>query len=641
MINLAFLKRYFPEGEVIEPTKGTLICHIHKKVTHIHWLIQGSVRFFVALKEGDPEVEVCHFEGQLLPIGWNGLNPPGRHTKNVLVASEKAVFYRVGLDGHRAFLNTITDVELHVHVCKKQFSLLKQAVFSQKNNLPPTKHAEAPDYDHAYDSIIQQPAAVIEFLKKSPYFEFFDDAELVLLAEHTIRREYRTNDVIFPQDELSDGIYILIEGNIRIQRIEGSQIFSQWPISSQGFLFGWPSIIDEKEICTAEATRRSSAYFISKEHLQMLFKQDTGFALRFFTRLNWLVDNHINAAFIRHLSFYFNTNQLTIRYLIENYQTQIKASSKLHQIPHLLNHHTTKYLAFDILHQLQDDGTARERRIASICLDLLRTEKQEMEFLQQLQTVYEVVTEADQNKDAAAIRKACAQAVRQLCTLFDYDIEGWHHLPDQPGHIFIYNHLLNHPYYTLNNNFQITLESHFISTMILDVKYGDPGIRTVRIGKAKEFAHQDYYEKLGYINVFTKESDTTDLDERNAARDKFFDTAKNYLRKGYNIIISPEGTSYRTEDDIPGEFKSGAFRLALEADPEPMIVPIVMLYFDKRLHDAKRYCQILKPFKISEHPLFKEDEGIQAFVRKYRLDFKRQLAQAKAKLGVSSSSNPI
>lgn len=632
-IDLLFLQKDFPNGELVKLSKGTMICHVHKKVEHIHWLIKGAVNFVVALNEGDPEVEVCQISEPYLPIGWNGLNPPGRHTKNILVVSEEALFFKVKLADDQAFLSTITNTELHIHVCRKQFSLLKQAIVKQREVLPKKESIYLPSHENYYESSRQPRRAISDLFKRSPFLEPFEDADLAILTKYAIRRDYSINDIILSQDTFSDGLYILREGNIRIQRFDEEHALSQWPISDQGFVFGWPAIIGEQEFCTAQAAQPSTVYFISTEHLKAIFEKDKDFALRFYLRLNWLVDNHINAAFIRFLSFYFNVNQLTIRYLIENYQTQIKASSKLHQIPHLLNSRTTNYLAFDILHELKENGSARERRIASICLDLLRIEKQEMDFLHQLQHIYETVTEQN-NLKADETRKACALAVQKLCSYFKYKLEGWQNLPDTAGHIFIYNHLLNHPYYTLNNNFQITLESHFISGMLLDFKYGEPGIRTVRIGSTEEFAHQNYYEKLGYINVFTKESRYSTKEERTAARSGFFETAKMYLREGYNVIISPEGTSYRTEDDIPGEFKSGAFSLALQADNEPFIVPIVLLHFDKRIHEATKYCKILKPFKISEHPLFTGVERLQDFVSNYRLAFKQELEKAKAEIGL-------
>ncbi len=45
--------------------------------------------------------------------------------------------------------------------------------------------------------------------------------------------------------------------------------------------------------------------------------------------------------------------------------------------------------------------------------------------------------------------------------------------------------------------------------MVLYKKYGEPGIRTVRIGQGQEYGHQNYYNNLGYINVYTKESEQT------------------------------------------------------------------------------------------------------------------------------------
>ena len=82
--------------------------------------------------------------------------------------------------------------------------------------------------------------------------------------------------------------------------------------------------------------------------------------------------------------------------------------------------------------------------------------------------------------------------MKELFRHVDFHIEGWENLPNESGHIFIYNHLINHESYTLPNDFQITLDSHFLSAMILDVKYDDPGIRIVRIPDDGEYGHQNY-----------------------------------------------------------------------------------------------------------------------------------------------------
>lgn len=631
-IGINYITELFPNGEVIEIHQGGTISGVHKKIEYIHWLISGTLKFSMSLGGDLPEVEVCQFSGEMFPVGWNGLSTPGRHTKNITVASPTATFYRVKIDGERTFLNTITDLHLQRHVCKIQFRLLKEAVNKQIEILPEHVFIEpknAPEFEEVSEYEIDN---VVLILKKSPFFEAFDDHDLSEISNFVNRRNYQVGELILKQDELSDGLYILSYGNVRIQRFGEAHAVSQWPIKHQGFVFGWSGFIDEEEFCTAQSTQNSSVYFIEGSKLQQYLKNNEKFALKWFTRLNWLVDNHINAAFVRYLSIEFNFDESTIRYLIEHYQTQIKASSDLHKIPHLLAHRTTKPLAYQILRQLVKNGSSRERRMASISLELLKNSIQENDFLQQLQNVYEAVTDQPLDTDAKKIRQICARETEKLTAHFEYKIVGKENLPDSKGNIFIYNHLVNHRYYTLNNNFQITLESHFISGVLLAPKYGDPGIRVVRIGRNKEFAHQNYYERMGYINVFTRESESTTKTDRDKSRNHFFDSAKAHLDGGNNLIISPEGTSYHTEDDIPGPFKSGAFRIALEMENEPYIVPIIILNFDKRIHEAVKYCEVLPPFKISEHPLYSGKENIEDFVTKYRVEFKQQLDNAKRTL---------
>jgi hypothetical protein len=52
------------------------------------------------------------------------------------------------------------------------------------------------------------------------------------------------------------------------------------------------------------------------------------------------------------------------------------------------------------------------------------------------------------------------------------------------------NHLANHPDNTLPNDFQLTLDTHFLSCMLLRKKYGEPPIRVVRKSKPDEHGHQ-------------------------------------------------------------------------------------------------------------------------------------------------------
>ncbi|MDA0201469.1 MAG: hypothetical protein O2806_06690, partial [Bacteroidetes bacterium] len=107
-------------------------------------------------------------------------------------------------------------------------------------------------------------------------------------------------------------------------------------------------------------------------------------------------------------------------------------------------------------------------------------EERDREFLSALEGVYEAVTSAPPKASPKRVRKICSARIQQAFALTDIQIKGSELLPYEKNTIFIYNHLRNHPYYTEDEGFQITLDSHFISSLILDRYYQDPGVRVAR-----------------------------------------------------------------------------------------------------------------------------------------------------------------
>ena len=99
--------------------------------------------------------------------------------------------------------------------------------------------------------------------------------------------------------------------------------------------------------------------------------------------------------------------------------------------------------------------------------------------------------------------------------------------------IFIYNHLDNHPYYTVDDDFQITLDSHFISSLILNKYYQDPGIRVSRYSLEGEKNHHAYYNRLGFIRVYAKDFTPTHLDP-----EELKNTNKQFYEKATNVLES-------------------------------------------------------------------------------------------------------
>ena len=110
----------------------------------------------------------------------------------------------------------------------------------------------------------------------------------------------------------------------------------------------------------------------------------------------------------------------------------------------------------------------------------------------------------ENNLDFKKIRVFCASKISKIFSNVDLIFKGSEYLPYETNSIFIYNHLNNHQFYTVANNFQITLDSHFISSNILYKYYNSPGNRVVRCSLPHEKSHQDYYSKFNYIRVFAQ-----------------------------------------------------------------------------------------------------------------------------------------
>lgn len=228
-------------------------------------------------------------------------------------------------------------------------------------------------------------------------------------------------------------------------------------------------------------------------------------------------------------------------------------------------------------------------------------EESDREFLSALEGVYEAVTSAPLKASPKRVRKICSSRIQQAFALTDVQIKGSEHLPYEKNTIFIYNHLRNHPYYTEDEGFQITLDSHFISSLILDRYYQDPGVRVARHSLSDETNHQAYYDRLDYIRVYAQKFVPDGLDKKEIKRINkgFYTKAIAHLEKGFPLVFSPEGNSY-TSQDSPGIFRYGIFKLALKMDPQPLIVPLVMANFDQLASQVVYRCEIKPPFRMSD-----------------------------------------
>jgi hypothetical protein len=195
----------------------------------------------------------------------------------------------------------------------------------------------------------------------------------------------------------------------------------------------------------------------------------------------------------------------------------------------------------------------------------------------------------------------------------------------------ILNHLISHPYHVLANGFEFALDTHFVSAMILEPRYGDGGVRVVRRGRGEEHGHHSYYDRLGHLYVYTSESDALLESQEDviARRECFNKMAGDYLRAGQNLIICPEGISNWGKDS-PSEFKKGTFHLAASQHPEPLIVPIALANFDKRLKNSAFAAVVHEPFYLRNKCDPDDTRSLNSFLHDFRRVYRDYVTEAQA-----------
>ena len=622
---------------------GDMLSRQFAPATHLFLVADGAVQFQNRIEEGNEDIDVGRSRAAWTPVGWSGFLAPRRYSTTVVCESD----CRTLRFSHEALGALFAEdaalgagfLELILHRCLGVLAERRARIV--RHSRTPVNFAQSLDAKGEEEAYNRAPPPVMELLRRSPFFEVFEEAQLRAFAQAVESRYFCRGEPIVEQGNRDAGLWVLATGRVALNyRPAGmKEAFALRTLSNPGSVVALAGVASVEATQTAvRATRDCTVYRIDPPRLVAVLDADPGLRLALVRRVLWLVASHLRAARAVFISRRFAQERLAIRNLLEQSCTQLSVNSAIHRLPHLLDSHLTLGDAFGLLDRMTDSADALERSLAQLCDDMLGEVKREHEFFEALRRVYHAVVTAPPEMPPPDVRKLCAQGFRDAFRRMRYVIEGEHRLPDAPGQIFIFNHLKNHVYNTLPNNFQLTLDSHFVSAMILDRRYGDSGIRVVRHSRGTEYGHQDYYNRLGHIAVYTHESDQIEETEeqRRARRDQFFETAGSYLRAGTNLILSPEGTSYWTEDS-PGPFKPGAFRLAASMQPEPWIVPIAVANFDRRIHSSVCTAIIKPPFKMSDVLQDVEDRGqLRRFLFSVREIFAsyveeaRRLARARA-----------
>ena len=606
-----------------------LIAEQHGIADKLFILIKGEAEF---TKDHNNQLyKLATLKGSGIPLGVSGLNPPSRYMADIYV---KANSEYIEID-----INKLKDLEnIDPSYASFFYSYLvlqsMKLIWSSRNLEDCYKEEKI-----TLSTGVKTGGEIVNTkrIKDTAFLAFLNEEDLKKLLDYSSIKLFSANEYITAEGQLSDGINILLKGKVdaTFTSIKDKKIEKNTrTIARSGVALSLSSGIHETNSpYTIKATRDTTIIKFSNEFIDNLISKDPDLALKFLKRELWQLGKYIQSS--SGLTTYPAKDEAELfNYLLSDNSSRIPVNSKLYNIPHLLKNHLTHSLAFDIIYEVVVTGNENEKSIASLMIDAMSGLERKNRFFNQLTKIYNRVATSQNEFNKETLQKLTNADFIKAFDQVPYVIKGMENLPDEPTNIFFYNHLASIDENTLANGHSFSIDSHFISAKILFPKYGDGGQRIARYSRNTEFWRYNYYENLDYIFVHTPESDRleeTDK-EKKKRKEKLFVETQNIFDQKRPLVIAPEGTS-ETDDNItinsPGPFKPGAFLIASELEPEPLLVPIALANFDYSISNAI-YCAVIKkPIKIKDYVKdIKNKKELEKFLIDYRKKFRSYVEEA-------------
>ena len=606
-----------------------LIAEQHGIANKLFILTKGEAEF---TKDHNNQLyKLATLKGPGIPLGVSGLNPPSRYMADIYV---KANSEYIELD-----INKLRDLERsdpsYASFFYSYLVLQSMKLIWSSRNLEDCYKEEK----ITLSTGVKTGGEIVNTkrIKDTAFLAFLNEEDLKKLLDYSSIKLFSANEYITAEGQLSDGINILLKGKVdaTFTSIKNKKFEKNTrTIARSGVALSLSSGIHEtKSPYTIKATRDTTIIKFSNEFIDNLISKDPDLALKFLKRELWQLGKYIQSS--SGLTTYPAKDEAELfNYLLSDNSSRIPVNSKLYNIPHLLKNHLTHSLAFDIIYEVVVIGNENEKSIASLMIDAMSGLERKNRFFNQLTKIYNRVATSQNEFNKETLQKLTNADFIKAFDQVPYVIKGIENLPDEPTNIFFYNHLASIDENTLANGHSFSIDSHFISAKILFPKYGDGGQRIARYSRNTEFWRYNYYENLDYIFVHTPESDRleeTDK-EKKKRKEKLFVETQNIFDKKRPLVIAPEGTS-ETDDNItinsPGPFKPGAFLIASELEPGPLLVPIALANFDYSISNAI-YCAVIKkPIKIKDYVKdIKNKKELEKFLIDYRKKFRSYVEEA-------------
>jgi len=637
------IQQFCNEAETVHLKEGAVITEQFKSATDFYLLCNGGVdHYLTLLSEKRAPIPVGRLKAAWSAIGWSGFLEPHRYTTQTQ-SSVPSILFRWQYD---ALKQLTKDDPIFYR------GLLALAIESSKTLLEETRNLLKPlptytvgisDTPNSYHKpprlrLRIESDSCINHLSYSNLFQGLKFHELKLLAEHCwLERCGKGMEICIENQKYTD-LMILVRGTVNLyysNKTDGhigsetSNVFVR-SLSQPGQVISWTALTQsQQQDISACAEDNVSICCIPVEAFKNYCESRPAFAIKIRENLLSVIGSRLRSTRAVLINQYTGNEKDTVSSLLHNIGPQLTIDSPLHKVSYLLNNRNTQEDAFHYIDRAQLRGNPLENNVAGLCSDILTETRKESQFYKGLSSIYQMVVTANITETPQSIRNKSAREFANVFSHTRYRIKGEHYLPKSSGHIFILNHLVSHPYHKLPNGFEFSLDTHFVSSMILYPNYGDSGLRVVRKNRNEEYGHEAYYQRLGHIYVYTNESQTigNGIDTINPNQG-FFAEATRHLEHGRNIIICPEGTTHSSKDS-PGAFRSGAFRLAAMQKAETLIVPIAVANFDKLLPEAVFTAVIKPPFRIHNVMDGHNPHSMRLFLESFNAEFKSYVKEAQ------------
>ncbi len=599
----------------------------------IHFLIDGTVRHVPTV--GDPaNGEVVSAEDiAWLPVGWSSMQFP-RYRGDV-VAATPSRFLSVDIGAGRRLASQ--QPALWALLSEFMLRSVVPMLWMARRRPIPTVAEHPAVVAEGLDLVpdVDQDSLAVSF-GRSPTLAGLPADCRQWLAENCSVYHGEGNVVVLREGEPTGGMWLLESGRVSLRFEVGGPDGERTAVRQRvrpGSLLGWSVVDDDLPApYTVETTRNSTLVFVPREALAELRRHEPRWLGDLLQLQLWTLRYFMLSTWTENVEGESDGGIDSVAGLIEEHMPVLPVDSGLLGVPHLLADKLTRENGFRQLYRAFHVGTSAERVLARLAIDLLRDLERGHRFYQGMLATYSVVV-SNRHLEPRRLRGISSRYFRQALTQVPYVIKGIENLPDDANCVLIYNHMAYAEDSVLPNGFLFNPDTHFVSSVLMEPKYGD-GIRIARSNDATEYWRAQYYEPQEHIAVVTPESGWVDEtpEEKEQRKERFFADCAAVLADGRPFGIAPEGNiteEESTTEQSPAHFKPGAFIMSQRLPSKPKLVPVAFANLDKPAHRAVFSCVIKPAFSMDDRGIDVDDrEAMSRFLDEYRREFRGYVEEA-------------